>query len=550
MSGLEVAGAVLGSIPLVISALEHYADGVRTVRRMLTYKWELKTLILELETESITYRNTCEMLLDGIASSKEMEIMLAAPGGDAWDDPIIQNKLEKRLALAYKVYLERICAMEDAVNEFKDKLDLDDDGAILWMTTPDMSFKKAWKIGRFSLSKSSYEELVQRLREHNRALQGLTRQTSVLQSSRRKRSQGDRFKGLRNYAQSLYRAVKAMQCTCGVDKHMIAFISHQKAPGMWTETTCRIRPVEQQATTGAQNPTQISNRPVKKKVQWTTHPGLKQKSSSSSTLVPQASNNSSVVISQQQMTKVAIQSICAMFKENQLAVKSSNYIGSIADGSIEIDISLCRSYATKPESIYSFDDILQRKFPNTPAPRRIDKLSMSAALGNAILYLYKSPWVSSYFGSHDITLLDRKEAPSLFKQLFVLRDLSSEVITIEANKPSFIHNTTLFALGITLIEICFGQSIKQLRTAEDIAEAGNKGLYADYTTAVRLVKSGLLMEEAGMRYESVVKSCLYCNLDPRIRNYDLDDDAFRQAVYDNVVAHLDDELQDFSRPIA
>lgn len=28
MAGIEAAGIVLGSIPLVISALEHYADGV------------------------------------------------------------------------------------------------------------------------------------------------------------------------------------------------------------------------------------------------------------------------------------------------------------------------------------------------------------------------------------------------------------------------------------------------------------------------------------------------------------------------------------------
>lgn len=28
MSGFEVAGVVLGAIPLVISALEHYGDGV------------------------------------------------------------------------------------------------------------------------------------------------------------------------------------------------------------------------------------------------------------------------------------------------------------------------------------------------------------------------------------------------------------------------------------------------------------------------------------------------------------------------------------------
>jgi hypothetical protein len=28
MSGFEIAGVVLGSIPLIVSALEHYSDGV------------------------------------------------------------------------------------------------------------------------------------------------------------------------------------------------------------------------------------------------------------------------------------------------------------------------------------------------------------------------------------------------------------------------------------------------------------------------------------------------------------------------------------------
>ena len=34
MAGFEIAGIVLGSIPLVISALEHYADGVSNRRDM------------------------------------------------------------------------------------------------------------------------------------------------------------------------------------------------------------------------------------------------------------------------------------------------------------------------------------------------------------------------------------------------------------------------------------------------------------------------------------------------------------------------------------
>jgi hypothetical protein len=31
MSGFEIAGIVLGSIPLIVVALEHYAEGVRSI---------------------------------------------------------------------------------------------------------------------------------------------------------------------------------------------------------------------------------------------------------------------------------------------------------------------------------------------------------------------------------------------------------------------------------------------------------------------------------------------------------------------------------------
>jgi hypothetical protein len=36
MSGFEVVGVVLGAIPLVISALEHYSEGVRST--LLSYE--------------------------------------------------------------------------------------------------------------------------------------------------------------------------------------------------------------------------------------------------------------------------------------------------------------------------------------------------------------------------------------------------------------------------------------------------------------------------------------------------------------------------------
>ncbi|KAJ4176730.1 hypothetical protein NW759_017507, partial [Fusarium solani] len=63
MSGFEIAGIVLGSIPLVISTLENYSAGLSTLQAMRKYRRELQSLIRDLETERIKLQNVCEKLL-------------------------------------------------------------------------------------------------------------------------------------------------------------------------------------------------------------------------------------------------------------------------------------------------------------------------------------------------------------------------------------------------------------------------------------------------------------------------------------------------------
>jgi hypothetical protein len=65
MSGIEVAGIVLGAIPLVISGLEHYSEGAQTIRSMWDYPKEFATLSRRLRVENETFRNTMELILSG-----------------------------------------------------------------------------------------------------------------------------------------------------------------------------------------------------------------------------------------------------------------------------------------------------------------------------------------------------------------------------------------------------------------------------------------------------------------------------------------------------
>jgi hypothetical protein len=128
MSGLEVAGVVLGALPLVISALEHYGEGVNTAKRYWRYKAEVRSLILQVNTERGIFINTLEQLLTGIVKIEHMAEFTSEPGGDTWR--VVGKLLENRLRGAYEIYLDNVRGMEASLKQMMEKLALAPDGKV------------------------------------------------------------------------------------------------------------------------------------------------------------------------------------------------------------------------------------------------------------------------------------------------------------------------------------------------------------------------------------------------------------------------------------
>jgi hypothetical protein len=128
MSGLEIAGVVLGALPLVISALEHYAEGVNTTRRYWRYKTELRSLILNVKTERSIFINTLGQLLAGVVSFEQINVLLLDPCGQPWRAPGSEQRLQRRLAKAYDTYFENVKGMDDALRAMMVRLALDANG--------------------------------------------------------------------------------------------------------------------------------------------------------------------------------------------------------------------------------------------------------------------------------------------------------------------------------------------------------------------------------------------------------------------------------------
>jgi hypothetical protein len=93
MSGFEIAGVILATLPLIISALEHYANGIRTAKRYCRYKTVFRDMISQVDTQYGIFLNTLELLLDGLVAFERMTELLSNPGGDGWRDVKLDSKL-------------------------------------------------------------------------------------------------------------------------------------------------------------------------------------------------------------------------------------------------------------------------------------------------------------------------------------------------------------------------------------------------------------------------------------------------------------------------
>jgi hypothetical protein len=130
MSGVEVAGLVLGALPLLLAGLQFYAEGISVTKRYWKYREEVKSLLGELQTESTVYENSIRTLLLGIVDAKDVAEFLANPGGDLWKTASFERKLKKRLGTSYDSYLTIIRRIQTTAESFRQKLKLSNSGQV------------------------------------------------------------------------------------------------------------------------------------------------------------------------------------------------------------------------------------------------------------------------------------------------------------------------------------------------------------------------------------------------------------------------------------
>ena len=170
-------------------------------------------------------------------------------------------------------------------------------------------------------------------------------------------------------------------------------------------------------------------------------------------------------------------------------------------------------------------------------------LKLARQLAATVLQFHATPLLREKWRSEDILLLEESseliastslERPHLSVQLVRPKQRVCQASGTGTAMPSFIRNSYLFGLGVTLLELAYQMPLTQLRTKDDLA-SGQETNHTDMSAAERLSRT--MGPSLGVGYAKFVRQCLACDFG--VGEHDLKNPKLQEAVYRDVVCELE-----------
>ncbi|RYP46644.1 hypothetical protein DL768_007189 [Monosporascus sp. mg162] len=558
VTGVETAGLVLGSIPLVLAGLEFYAKGIAVTKRCLKYREQFQSLIRELRTENTICTNSINLLVVGVVNQKDMADFLADPCGDRWKEAKFDQRLKQRLGTSYDSYMATIDELCKAADIFRQRLKLDPSGRPQF--TDEQMFKKYYKRLEFSIRKSDYDDLMATLRRANSSLHRLTTQSLSLENSRNFCKLDDQaiknFKAIHDRAQGFHSALcSSWKCPCHAD-HSVSL-----------RLESRIDDAQSDKDASEDEESMRNSFHV---VFRYSHGGTVKSCGSTAAVKPWAWEEADVRITIESQSHIDTVSAARSFScgkrvhfasQAEDAVKAAlkptpnlqpiqdlcAAISTLRTPQRDVCLSLlANEYAKQKYGILIYPSkeppintdawsisTLRSVLEDSEFARR-DRLRLAVTLSSSVLQLHETPWLGENWGKDGILFIKRSEKTA-YHHPFVSHGIERGSQRSSTITPPWmrriIRNQTLYALGLSLIELWYGKPMSHLHKPED-GPLGDP--ITEFNTADRLVDE--LYNEAGGKYSDAVRRCIRCDFDCRANS--LEDIAFQRAVYEGVVAQL------------
>ncbi|SPO04608.1 uncharacterized protein DNG_07293 [Cephalotrichum gorgonifer] len=556
----EIAGLVLGGIPLIIWALDRYAEPFEAFHH---YRTSIETLRTDLVLQNRQLQTTLSNIgLDNEPTIDELRECFATKF------PSISRELES--------IIQR---MGTAIYVLMKKLNIDADGK-----KPDGFAQYEWRKVKHSFSIKKRNKLVADLRHWNDDLRRALEKPEIpLEDNGRKvqdlkkRFNPQRCTSIRQCLSSLHRALKSgFGCAC-LHPHKAAISLDWNA---YQSDLTRSFEVAISYQTNSQPPHESDSwrrlhltlecpETTKSVPELLTPPVTPARSPSpSSSIRSRISDFRNVRFLSSTPPPLPKSPAASILNLSQSSTAKS------ISASVEIT-NLCKTVSTKngpwlSDFLKDPDQDQDRKFSvdhNQPEPPKItqiiplksllsihdrqmaqggkpylslskkQRLCIAASISWSVLHMCGSGWLDEQWSEKQARIfLERgpggREIPSQYPcASYVFSGPTTQGQTTD-DQNYLMSRTAIFALGVLLIELCINKPLEEMRTA---GESGPRDpLLVDYPTAES--KLDEVYREAGDSYGYATERCVKFAFEGRDIHRDFDFSQFRQQFYDAVVA--------------
>lgn len=173
------------------------------------------------------------------------------------------------------------------------------------------------------------------------------------------------------------------------------------------------------------------------------------------------------------------------------------------------------------------------------------RYNLAFILASTLIQLSKTPWLDESWDLGDIYVLNRKDSTFATEEAYVSRKFVAKshcASDVKMQSRSWLQNKTVFAFGVLLIELSFGQRLQAYKSANDVDEKGNDTVFTEYSIATRLVQE--LANREPPKYVEAATRCIFFNSETI--NTDIENPNCQEQFYRGVIVPLQ-ELYDVLR---
>lgn len=133
----EIVGLVLGAIPLLISALEHYEDFVEPTVAFFKWRGQLSKITRRLLMGHTDYELNVRLLLKQVVKDEDLAKMIDDPQNDKWKSDWLVEDLSEKLGTAYQPTISTIQEIVDIMVSVAASLNIDGSDKVRRTLHPD-----------------------------------------------------------------------------------------------------------------------------------------------------------------------------------------------------------------------------------------------------------------------------------------------------------------------------------------------------------------------------------------------------------------------------